>query len=65
MQFLPVDVHRGPYSPGWANTVDLAERALAECAGDDATSHEPDPDAGILGHSPEAWERSTRRGEKE
>ena len=32
MQFLPVDVHRGPDSPGWENTVDLCERVLDECA---------------------------------
>jgi len=27
------------------------------------TFREPDPDAGILGWSPEEWERSTRKGE--
>ena len=49
----------------WKQNREQAERVLAECAGDDATRHEPDPDAGILGHSPEEWERSTRRGEEE
>jgi hypothetical protein len=28
------------------------------------TFREPDPDAGILGHSPEEWERSTRKFEE-
>ena len=43
----------------------MIKRVLAEVAGDDATRHEPDPDAGILGHSPEEWERSTRKFEEE
>ena len=29
------------------------------------TFREPDPDAGILGWSPEEWERSTRKFEEE
>jgi len=47
----------------WDWPSELAKRVLAEVAGDDATRHEPDPDAGILGHSPEAWERGTRKFE--